>query len=660
MNGYRLLMLLLGLGMGLFSQSVLADPPGRVGRISYLSGQVEFSASPYDLSNPAHINWPVTLDNIIQTQRFGRAEVRIGSTALRLDDETEIRFEQLDDQFVRVRMERGHVYVNLRNAENAREFELSTPQGRLTLFGPATFRIDFSTRPDSTTIHLFSGRGQFDNKGVIWPLETGKQFSLLHDESITQNLYMNEFDRWSMARDRAEEKSTSTRYVSAETTGYEELDRHGVWRESEEYGSVWYPRSVPEGWAPYRHGRWTWLQPWGWTWVDDAPWGYAPSHYGRWVWLGGRWCWSPGRRATRPVWAPAVVGWVVQQKSGNTVVSGNPNIGWFPLSPGTTYKPVYAVSSNYLDQLNSGHTHRRHGPEVTYPHHTGITTIDSSHFNSNKIVIVKQGVIQMVDSKTAPNQLRQYDNGRSGQPLAPPAPVGHELRPAGQVHTAPSQGNLPNGAVTVLPRRNTVVEPPRPIHRPSSPVAPAVQPIPQPVQPRSTFVEQPPIPQPVQPRSTFVEQPSTAQPLQPRPPVVQQPPIGQPIPQPIAQPRQPRPTFVEQPPMAQPVQPRPVVVHQPPVAQPYQPRPAVVEQPIPQPIQPRQPMVQPPPVIHTPPQAPPQPRPTVAQPAPAQAVPIVPRPIEPRPASAKADEGVPRGNIRHPGKERDEKLDKMK
>ena len=43
--------------------------------------------------------------------------------------------------------------------------------------------------------------------------------------------------------------------------------------------------AVAVGWAPYRYGRWAWVRPWGWTWVDNAPWGYAPFHYGRWVQL---------------------------------------------------------------------------------------------------------------------------------------------------------------------------------------------------------------------------------------------------------------------------------------------------------------------------------------------------------------------------------------
>ena len=51
-------------------------------------------------------------------------------------------------------------------------------------------------------------------------------------------------------------------------------------------------------------------RPWGWTWIDDAPWGYAPFHYGRWAHVRNRWCWVPGPRHVRAVYAPALVGWV--------------------------------------------------------------------------------------------------------------------------------------------------------------------------------------------------------------------------------------------------------------------------------------------------------------------------------------------------------------
>jgi hypothetical protein len=73
---------------------------------------------------------------------------------------------------------------------------------------------------------------------------------------------------------------------------------------------VWTPSTVRSDWAPYRYGRWAWVRPWGWTWVDDAPWGFAPFHYGRWVSWRGRWGWVPGSYVARPVFAPALVAWL--------------------------------------------------------------------------------------------------------------------------------------------------------------------------------------------------------------------------------------------------------------------------------------------------------------------------------------------------------------
>ena len=91
------------------------------------------------------------------------------------------------------------------------------------------------------------------------------------------------------------------------------------------------------GWAPYRYGHWAWVNPWGWTWVDDAPWGYAPFHYGRWVFVGGAWGWVPGPvvgRKWRPVYSPALVAWAGGPSFGVSIgIGAGPAVGWFALGP---------------------------------------------------------------------------------------------------------------------------------------------------------------------------------------------------------------------------------------------------------------------------------------------------------------------------------------
>jgi len=68
-------------------------------------------------------------------------------------------------------------------------------------------------------------------------------------------------------RDLKEDNSVSGKYVSRDMDGYSDLDDNGSWRDEPEYGHVWYPNEVEPDWAPYSSGYWSWVGPWGWTWV---------------------------------------------------------------------------------------------------------------------------------------------------------------------------------------------------------------------------------------------------------------------------------------------------------------------------------------------------------------------------------------------------------
>ncbi len=103
---------------------------------------------------------------------------------------------------------------------------------------------------------------------------------------------------------------------------YENLDDHGQWFDSPDYGYIFQPMVVirDRSWRPYTHGRWICTDR-GWTWISEEPFGWATYHYGRWVLLSGRgWCWVPGGE-----WAPA---WVAWRHGGN-------HVGWAPLPPET-------------------------------------------------------------------------------------------------------------------------------------------------------------------------------------------------------------------------------------------------------------------------------------------------------------------------------------
>lgn len=144
-----------------------------------------------------------------------------------------------------------------------------------------------------------------------------------------------------------------------DVVGYADLDEYGSWRPVQTYGNVWFPNRVGYDWAPYRDGHWIWQEPWGWTWVDNAPWGFAPSHYGRWVNVSNRWGWIPRPRNVRHVYAPALVAfvggsdWSLSLSFGGR--GGSP-VGWFPIGPREVYVPSYQASRDYFRRVNVTNT----------------------------------------------------------------------------------------------------------------------------------------------------------------------------------------------------------------------------------------------------------------------------------------------------------------
>ncbi|MGZ3238400.1 MAG: DUF6600 domain-containing protein, partial [Burkholderiaceae bacterium] len=338
----------------------LADPPGRVGRISYVQGEVSFFNTSNDDSFAAQINWPVTSQNLVATGRDARTEIRVGSAAVRIDSDSELEVTQLDDEHFNLRLIYGSVYVRIKDPELAKDFALFTSQGRVLLSEPSRIRIDTERAPDTTSVSVLDGMVSVAGTESTFTVRAGKRAELANSDirmtTLRPNDMQDDFDMWAMTRDQRDNQSQSVRYVSQEITGYEDLDRYGSWETTSEYGAIWYPRAVAYDWAPYRVGRWTWVDPWGWTWVDSAPWGYAPFHYGRWVWFHERWCWAPGTVVRHPVWAPAMVGWVGGANWSVSFSAGTaPAIGWFPLAPHEVYVPSYRVSPTYIRQVNITH-----------------------------------------------------------------------------------------------------------------------------------------------------------------------------------------------------------------------------------------------------------------------------------------------------------------
>jgi len=398
------------------------DPPSRVARLSYAHGTVSFNPAGTDDWVSAVVNRPITTGDKLWTDNGSRAELHIGSAAIRLSGNTGFSFLNLDDRTAQIRITEGTLNVRVRRLENDETFEIDTPNLAFSVLRPGSYKIDVNEAGDTTVVTVRDGEGEVTGGGSAYTIharETGTFAGIDQLDADVQRFSPDEddFDHWCYDRDRHADHSTSARYVSTDVIGYDDLDDYGGWRDAPEYGHVWFPHTTVVGWAPYRYGHWVWISPWGWTWVDDEPWGFAPFHYGRWVAVGGVWGWVPcpprpvGVVYVRPVYAPALVAWVGGPHFSIGIgIGGGGGVGvaWFPLGPRDVYCPSYHVSERYVQNVNISNT--------TVINQANITNVYNNVY-VNKTVNVTNITYQ---NQTAPNAVTatSHQAFTSAQPVA--------------------------------------------------------------------------------------------------------------------------------------------------------------------------------------------------------------------------------------------------
>jgi hypothetical protein len=358
-----------------------ADPPGRVGRVSAVSGAVSLMPMGASDWSVASLNYPLTTGDALWVDSDARAEFHLGSSALQLGPMTSMSFDAISDFQTQLRMGQGSVHVRVRSLAQDENFEIDTPAGVILLRLAGNYRIDVTPDGRRSTITVRDGGADLIVGNDTRSVRSGFSATLTGSSdapfAIGPAFARDDWEVWAESRNRREDAVASTRYVSRDMVGYEDLDEYGDWRNDPRNGPMWYPRNVPAGWAPYRSGHWESIAPWGWTWIDDTPWGFAPSHYGRWAYASGRWGWMPGAMHARPVYAPALVAFISGDNWDVSLRFGSGGgVGWVPLGPGEPFVPAYRTSPTYVRNVN-----------VTY-----VTNVNVINVNVNNVRYVNRDV----------------------------------------------------------------------------------------------------------------------------------------------------------------------------------------------------------------------------------------------------------------------------
>ncbi len=337
-------------GPGPNDQPQQQEPDGQyeqgrgVARISVLNGEVSVRRGDSGDVVAAAINGPLMANDSLLTSSSSRAEVQLDwANSIRVGPNSEVRFSGLDVKGFQVQIAAGTVMFRVLRPSQA-QAEIDTPSVAIHPVGPGSYRV--SVRDDGTSeITVRNGEAEIFSPHGSERLGTGRTMYARGQASdpefqVVGAIAPDSWDQWNNDRDQYLLRSRSYEHVSRAVPGAEDLDQNGQWRNDPNYGYVWQPTAVPQGWAPYQNGQWVWEDYYGWTWVSYDPWGWAPYHYGRWFFGVGGWAWYPGPVLANYYWSPALVGFF-GWGGGIGIGFGFGGLGWVPLAPFEVFHPWY-------------------------------------------------------------------------------------------------------------------------------------------------------------------------------------------------------------------------------------------------------------------------------------------------------------------------------
>ncbi|MBX9700195.1 MAG: hypothetical protein K2X74_12215, partial [Acetobacteraceae bacterium] len=333
------------------------DPPALVGRVARATGTVSLRSADGEEWRAAVPNTALVGGNALWVPEGARAGLDLGPARVALDGGTALQIEALDEAGLRATLAQGSAFLRLSGFESfGGTVDVATPEASIATALDGRILIEAASADGSRPgrIAVFEGAAEVTLASSAEPLRLGPGEAVLLPPGAPPVREPAGPATPLMAWALGAEPRAPIPAAARGMTGINELALAGRWERSVDHGDVWYP-PVAQEWVPYSDGSWEWREPWGWTWVDAAPWGFATSHYGRWVRLGPRWGWAPspvpviGLPPLRPVWAPALVTFFVTPGHGGS--HGRP-VGWIPLGPREAWYPWYRASPAYVTRVN--------------------------------------------------------------------------------------------------------------------------------------------------------------------------------------------------------------------------------------------------------------------------------------------------------------------
>ncbi|HEY8360636.1 MAG TPA: FecR domain-containing protein, partial [Ramlibacter sp.] len=155
-----------------------ADPPGRVGYLSYRQGSVVFAPEGEEEWVELPQNRPLTTGDRVWSDRGARAEVHLGSATVQVDGESHVGVSALDDRNAQFILMQGSVHARVRDLLGGENFEVDTPHLALRAMQPGDYRVDVDPSGAHTRVVVHSGLATvYGEGGQAVSLGAGQQAS---------------------------------------------------------------------------------------------------------------------------------------------------------------------------------------------------------------------------------------------------------------------------------------------------------------------------------------------------------------------------------------------------------------------------------------------------------------------------------------------------
>ena len=211
------------------SGTAWADPPTRVVRLGYESGQVSLLPAGATDWVEATPNRPLWTGDRLWTGADARAELQTGDAVLRLAPGTDVSVTAFDDSTQQYQVTQGTLRMNVRSLDQNNTVEVDTPNLAFSIREPGDYRVDVDA--NATTVAVYRGGAEAFGTQNAYTIAAGQRVSFEGtDLGGSQPVALangDAFDTWVGERVNLETRSTSARYVAPDVIGYQDLDSNG-------------------------------------------------------------------------------------------------------------------------------------------------------------------------------------------------------------------------------------------------------------------------------------------------------------------------------------------------------------------------------------------------------------------------------------------------